>query len=136
MRRRAVLVSLPLALTLVGGCTVFDETTPPDEALATAVIDIGGRPYAVIDLPFRGELVRRLGELSATGLQILVLVRSGRTAAALAEEANRHGAEPHPGTRTGTGRHRYTCRSFCYYRSGKSIDEYVLAIVRGRLDRR
>jgi imidazoleglycerol-phosphate dehydratase len=28
---------------------------PMDEAVATAVIDIGGRPYAVIDLPFRGE---------------------------------------------------------------------------------
>ncbi len=28
---------------------------------------------------------------------------------------------------------RYTCRSFCYYRSGKPIDNYVLAIVRGRL---
>jgi imidazoleglycerol-phosphate dehydratase len=25
-----------------------------DESIATAVIDIGGRPYAVIDLPFRG----------------------------------------------------------------------------------
>src|SRR5258708_36903412 len=28
-----------------------------DESLATAVIDVGGRPYAVIDLPFRGERV-------------------------------------------------------------------------------
>ena len=31
------------------------SAVPMDEALATAVIDIGGRPYAVIDLPFRGE---------------------------------------------------------------------------------
>jgi imidazoleglycerol-phosphate dehydratase len=31
-----------------------------DEALATAVVDIGGRPYAVIDLPFRGERVGAL----------------------------------------------------------------------------
>jgi imidazoleglycerol-phosphate dehydratase len=31
-----------------------------DEALASAVIDVGGRPYAVVDLPFRGE---RVGEL-------------------------------------------------------------------------
>ena len=31
-----------------------------DEALATAVVDVGGRPYAVIDLPFRGE---RIGAL-------------------------------------------------------------------------
>jgi imidazoleglycerol-phosphate dehydratase len=32
-----------------------DSAVPMDEALATAVVDIGGRPYAVIDLPFRGE---------------------------------------------------------------------------------
>jgi imidazoleglycerol-phosphate dehydratase len=32
-----------------------DSSVPMDEALATAVLDIGGRPYAVIDLPFRGE---------------------------------------------------------------------------------
>jgi imidazoleglycerol-phosphate dehydratase len=33
---------------------------PMDEALATAVVDVGGRPYAVIDLPFRGERVGAL----------------------------------------------------------------------------
>ena len=32
-----------------------DATAPMDEAIATAVVDVGGRPYAVIDLPFRGE---------------------------------------------------------------------------------
>ncbi len=32
-----------------------DAAVPMDESLATAVVDIGGRPYAVIDLPFRGE---------------------------------------------------------------------------------
>jgi len=32
-----------------------DSSVPMDESVATAVIDIGGRPYAVIDLPFRGE---------------------------------------------------------------------------------
>jgi imidazoleglycerol-phosphate dehydratase len=37
-----------------------EARVPMDEALASAVIDIGGRPYAVIDLPFRGE---RVGEL-------------------------------------------------------------------------
>jgi imidazoleglycerol-phosphate dehydratase len=31
------------------------SSVPMDEAVATAVIDIGGRPYSVIDLPFRGE---------------------------------------------------------------------------------
>lgn len=32
-----------------------DSAVPMDEALATAVVDVGGRPYAVIDLPFRAE---------------------------------------------------------------------------------
>jgi imidazoleglycerol-phosphate dehydratase len=31
-----------------------------DEALATAVLDVGGRPYAAIDLPFTGERVGAL----------------------------------------------------------------------------
>ena len=38
-----------------------DASVPMDESVATAVIDVGGRPYAVIDLPFRGE---RAGALS------------------------------------------------------------------------
>jgi imidazoleglycerol-phosphate dehydratase len=38
-----------------------DATIPMDEAVATAVLDVGGRPYAVVDLPFRGE---RAGTLS------------------------------------------------------------------------
>jgi imidazoleglycerol-phosphate dehydratase len=32
-----------------------DATVPMDEAVATAVVDVGGRPSAVVDLPFRGE---------------------------------------------------------------------------------
>lgn len=36
-------------------------TIPMDEALATAVVDIGGRPYAVIDLPFTTERLGVLG---------------------------------------------------------------------------
>lgn len=32
-----------------------DASIPMDEAVASAILDIGGRPYAVIDLPFRGE---------------------------------------------------------------------------------
>ena len=39
-----------------------DASVPMDEAVATAVIDIGGRPYSVIDLPFRAE---RIGALSS-----------------------------------------------------------------------
>ena len=34
---------------------------PMDESLAECALDLSGRPYAVIDLPFRGE---RMGELS------------------------------------------------------------------------
>jgi imidazoleglycerol-phosphate dehydratase len=37
-----------------------DATVPMDESLATAVVDVGGRPYALVELPFRGE---RVGEL-------------------------------------------------------------------------
>jgi imidazoleglycerol-phosphate dehydratase len=45
-----------------GGIARFgDASVPMDESVATAIIDVGGRPYAVIDLPFRGE---RTGELS------------------------------------------------------------------------
>jgi imidazoleglycerol-phosphate dehydratase len=34
-----------------------DAAAPMDESLATAVVDVGGRPYALVDLPFRGERV-------------------------------------------------------------------------------
>jgi imidazoleglycerol-phosphate dehydratase len=34
-----------------------DASVPMDEAVASAVVDVGGRPYAVIELPFRGERV-------------------------------------------------------------------------------
>lgn len=33
------------------------SAVPMDESLASVAVDIGGRPYAVIDLPFRGEHV-------------------------------------------------------------------------------
>ena len=39
-----------------------DSSVPMDESVATAVIDVGGRPYAVIDLPFRAE---RAGDAAA-----------------------------------------------------------------------
>ncbi len=37
-----------------------DAAVPMDEAVATAIVDVGGRPYAVVDLPFRSE---RMGAL-------------------------------------------------------------------------
>jgi len=36
MRRRTLLVSLPLVLGVVSGCSAFEEATPPGEALDTA----------------------------------------------------------------------------------------------------
>ena len=38
-----------------------DASVPMDESVASVVIDVGGRPYAVVSLPFRGE---RAGALS------------------------------------------------------------------------
>ncbi len=37
-----------------------DASVPMDESVATAAVDLSGRPYAVIDLPFRGERIGRL----------------------------------------------------------------------------
>ncbi len=37
-----------------------EASVPMDESIATAVVDVGGRPYAVIDLPFSGERVGAL----------------------------------------------------------------------------
>jgi imidazoleglycerol-phosphate dehydratase len=53
--------ALGAALGDRAGIVRFGEASiPMDEALATAVVDVGGRPYAVVDLPFRGE---RIGAL-------------------------------------------------------------------------
>ena len=38
-----------------------DAIVPMDEAVATCVVDVGGRPYAVIDLPFTTERIGALG---------------------------------------------------------------------------
>ncbi len=54
--------ALAAALGDRAGITRFGEASVPmDEALASAVVDAGGRPYAVLDLPFRGE---RIGTLA------------------------------------------------------------------------
>jgi len=44
----------------VGIARFGDCRVPMDESLASVVLDLGGRPYAVIDLPFRGEQVGQL----------------------------------------------------------------------------
>jgi imidazoleglycerol-phosphate dehydratase len=39
-----------------GGIRRFgDASAPMDESLVNAVVDVGGRPYAIVELPFRGE---------------------------------------------------------------------------------
>ncbi|MGA3029930.1 MAG: imidazoleglycerol-phosphate dehydratase HisB [Candidatus Limnocylindrales bacterium] len=37
-----------------------DAAVPMDESVATAVVDVGGRPYAIVDLPFRGKRAGKL----------------------------------------------------------------------------
>lgn len=37
-----------------------DATVPMDEALATCAIDVGGRPFAVIDVPLRQAMIGNL----------------------------------------------------------------------------
>lgn len=72
------------------------SSVPMDEALATAVVDIGGRPYAVIDLPFRGDRVgalplqlidHALESFARTAGCTLHLTGSGRNDHHLAEAA-------------------------------------------------
>jgi len=44
------------------GITRFaSATVPMDEAIATCVADAGGRPYAVLDLDFKGDRIGSLG---------------------------------------------------------------------------
>ena len=44
-----------------GICRFGDAVVPMDDALASVALDLSGRPYAVLDLAFRGE---RVGTLS------------------------------------------------------------------------
>lgn len=72
------------------------SSVPMDELIATAVIDIGGRPYSVIDLPFRGEragglplqlVEHALESFARTAGATLHLSGSGRNDHHLAEAA-------------------------------------------------
>ncbi len=38
-----------------------DAVVPMDEAVATAVVDVGGRPYSVIEIPFHSDRIGTLG---------------------------------------------------------------------------
>ncbi|HKB28746.1 MAG TPA: imidazoleglycerol-phosphate dehydratase HisB [Candidatus Limnocylindrales bacterium] len=72
------------------------SVVPMDEAIATATVDVGGRPYAVIDLPFRGEQVgdlplqlveHALEAFTRTAAATLHLSGTGRNDHHLAEAA-------------------------------------------------
>ena len=72
------------------------SAVPMDEALASAVIDVGGRPYTVIDLSFQGERVgglplqlieHALESFSRTAGATLHLSGTGRNDHHLAEAA-------------------------------------------------
>ncbi|GMQ94045.1 MAG: imidazoleglycerol-phosphate dehydratase HisB [Acidimicrobiia bacterium] len=54
-----------------------DAMIPMDEAVATVAIDYGGRPYAVVEVPFRAD---RIGELSTQLIEhaIEAFVRTAR----------------------------------------------------------
>jgi imidazoleglycerol-phosphate dehydratase len=59
--------ALAVALADRSGIRRFgDAAVPMDEALATAAVDVGGRPYAVVDLPFRSE---RIGGLNLQNVE-------------------------------------------------------------------
>ena len=73
-----------------------DARVPMDEALASAVVDLSGRPYAVLDLPFRGERVgalplqlveHALESFAQTAGATLHLAATGRNDHHLAEAA-------------------------------------------------
>lgn len=53
--------ALAQALGDRSGITRFGHfAVPMDEAVATCVVDVGGRPYAVVDLPFKGKRAGKL----------------------------------------------------------------------------
>ena len=73
-----------------------DASVPMDESVATAVVDVGGRPYAVVDLPFRAkragglplQLIEHVIESMARTSGLTVNVRGrGRNDHHLAEAA-------------------------------------------------
>ncbi|HEV8516346.1 MAG TPA: imidazoleglycerol-phosphate dehydratase HisB [Candidatus Limnocylindrales bacterium] len=73
-----------------------DAGVPMDEALARAVVDLSGRPYAVVDLPFAGERIgglptqlvaHALEALARTGGLTLHLRATGRNDHHVAEAA-------------------------------------------------
>jgi imidazoleglycerol-phosphate dehydratase len=89
--------ALAAALADRSGIVRFgDAAVPMDESIVTAVVDVGGRPYAVIDLPFKGkragkmplELIEHVFEsLARAGGMTLHIKGKGRNDHHLAEAA-------------------------------------------------
>jgi imidazoleglycerol-phosphate dehydratase len=80
----------------VGIARFGDASVPMDEALATCALDLSGRPYAVLDLAFRGERIgalptqlveHALESLSRTAGATLHVTASGRNDHHVAEAA-------------------------------------------------
>ena len=63
---------------------------PMDEALARAAVDIGGRPYAVIDLGFSTERIGQLGTQMIPHAVEALARTAGMTVHLTAEGANDH----------------------------------------------
>jgi imidazoleglycerol-phosphate dehydratase len=51
-----------------------DAVVPMDEAVARTAVDVGGRPFSVVDLPFRGD---RIGALSTQNVEHFVMSLAG-----------------------------------------------------------
>jgi imidazoleglycerol-phosphate dehydratase len=67
-----------------------NAVVPMDEALAQAAIDAGGRPYAVIDLPFTTDRIGQLGtQMIPHALEALART-AGMTVHLTAEGSNDH----------------------------------------------
>lgn len=64
----ALVVGAALASALgdrAGIARYGDATVPMDEARATAILDVGGRPYTAVEIAFHGE---RIGNLSTQSI--------------------------------------------------------------------
>ncbi len=80
------------------------SSVPMDESLATVVLDVGGRPYAVVDLPFHG--------LHAGGLPLQLVEH------ALESFARTAGATLHV---TGTGRNDHHLAEAAFKALGRAL---------------
>ncbi len=67
-----------------------DATVPMDEAIATCAIDVGGRPYAVIDIPLRQSSIGNLSTQNVPHALEAFARSAGITLHLVASGANDH----------------------------------------------